>query len=254
MSQKLIDMQTTHTNDSPTLVESTITEVELYRKLRRTLDDGTLEPGDRLPTERDLAQSYGTTRHLIRRAIQRLERDGRVLRYVGRGTFVKPEGHTEEQALVEDSASSTVSPVDVLEARLVIEPGFADLLVARATPSDFQRLNTLVQSIERAQTQQDFREAGYQFHLGLAQTTRNPLLIKIFKIVIEARAAAGWGRLKGLNDTPDARTVQATSNREILNAIVERDAGLTKKLLRNHFAAMLTAVAFQEEKIGPFEP
>ena len=243
-------METTDLTAAANIGESTVTEVELYRTLRRTLDDGTLEPGDRLPTERDLAQSYGTTRHLIRRAIQRLERDGRVVRYVGRGTFVKPEGQTEARTLVEDSASSTVSPVDVLEARLVIEPGFADLLVARATPSDFQRLDVLVQSIERAHAQQDFREAGYQFHMGLAQTTRNPLLIKIFKMVIEARAAAGWGRLKGLNDTPDARAVQAASNRAILNAIIERDATLTRKLLRYHFAAMLNAVAFQEEKDG----
>jgi hypothetical protein len=35
-----------------------------------------------------------------------------------------------------------------------------------------------------------------------------------------------------------------------LNAVIERDAGLTRKLLRNHFAAMLNAIAFQEEKYG----
>jgi DNA-binding FadR family transcriptional regulator len=232
----------------PKLGKSAVAEVELYRKIRLTLDEGKLEPGDRLPTERDLAEFYGTTRHLIRQAIQRLEGDGRLVRYVGKGTFVKPTVKDEQQAIVEDLASSTVSPLDILEARLVIEPGFADLLVARATQSDFHRLESLVVAIESAQVQRDFREAGYQFHLGLAQTTRNPLLIKIFKIVIEARAAAGWGRLKGLNDTQEARTVQAKSNRAILNAVIERDAGLTRKLIRNHFAAILSAVAFQEEK------
>lgn len=240
-------METPQPNDAPNPTDSALTEVELYRKIRRMLDEGKLEPGDRLPTEREFAKRYGTTRHLIRRAIQRLESDRRVVRHVGRGTFVKLDTHTEGQAVADASASNTVSPVDVLEARLVIEPGFADLLVARATASDFQRLDALLQAVERAQAQQDFREAGYQFHLGLAQTTRNPLLVKIFRIVIEARAAAGWGRLKGLNDTAQARAAQATANRAILSAIMERDAGLTRKLLRNHFAAMLNAVAFQEE-------
>jgi DNA-binding FadR family transcriptional regulator len=105
-----------------------------------------------------------------------------------------------------------------------------------------------VRAIERAQVQHDFREAGYQFHLGLAQTTRNPLLIKISKIVIEASAAVGLGRLKGLNDTQENRTVEAKSNPAILNAVIERDAGLTRKLMRNHLSAFLSAVAFQEKK------
>lgn len=222
-------------------------EVELYRKVRRTLDLGTFEPGDKLPTERELANANGTSRYLIRRAIQRLERDGRVVRFVGRGTFVSQVCKGSVDASLDDTAALGVSPIDVLEARLVIEPGFSELLVARATNSDFQKLESLVQAIERAEAQQDFREAGYQFHLGLAQTTRNPLLIKIFKLVIEARAAAGWGRLKGLNDTAEARAAQAHSNRSILTAIMDRDSELVRKLLRNHFATMLTTVAFKQE-------
>lgn len=220
-------------------------EVELYRKVRSSMDSGQFEPGDRLPPERDLADLYGTSRHLIRRAIQRLELEGRLERAVGKGTFVaKPAGSLRFDS-TEDAG--TVSPIDVLEARLVIEPGFSDLLVLRATQNDFTRLEALLGKLEVALTQQEFREAGYSFHLGLAQTTRNPLLVQIFEMIVEARANAGWGKLQKLNDTAEARAIQAKSNRAILEALKERDAQLLRNLLRGHLGAMLASVTHSQE-------
>ena len=219
-------------------------EVDVYRKVRSSLDSGELEPGDRLPVERELAEFYGASRHVIGKAIQRLEKERRIERAVGKGTFVaQPQSETIENSASRHDAG-TVSPIDVLEARLVIEPGFSDLLVARATQNDFLRLERLIAALEAATTQQEFREAGYAFHLGLVQTTRNPLLTKIFELIIEARAKAGWGRLQHLNDTTEARVAQAAANRLILDAVKDRDADLTRKLLRGHLGSMLSTVAY----------
>jgi len=228
-------------------VQNTPGEVELYRRVRGALDSGQFEEGDRLPPERELAEHYGASRHLIRRAIQRLENEKRLIRAVGKGTFVaRPAGMAVTDGMATDTGA--VSPIDVLEARMVIEPGFSDLLVARATPNDLRRLDDLLGTLVNAKTQQEFREAGYAFHLGLAQTTRNPLLIKIFEMIVQARASAGWGRLQSLNDTPAARQAQAKSNQAILSAIKDRDADLTRKLMRGHLSAMLSAVAYSPER------
>lgn len=221
-------------------------EVEIYRKVRDAIESGRLEPGDRLPPERDLADRLGTSRNLVRRAVQRLERERRVIRHVGRGTFVASrEAETGDSAL---PRPPKVSPLDVLEARMVIEPGFADLVVARATEDDFSRLELRLQDMEQAPTQQEFREAGYAFHLELAKTTRNPLLVLIFETIIEARAAAGWGRLRALNDTSEARAIQASSNRKILSALQDRDAEIARRLLRSHFGQLVASIAFQPDK------
>jgi DNA-binding FadR family transcriptional regulator len=228
------------------LPEGSSTEVEIYRKVRDALDSGRFEPGDRLPPERDLAIRFGTSRNLVRRAVQRLERERRVIRHVGRGTFVAPkDGAPGETSL---ATATKASPLDVLEARMAIEPGFADLVVARATEDDFERLDLLVQDMEQAATQQEFREAGYAFHLELAKVTRNVLLVKFFELIIEARAAAGWGRLRTLNDTPQAREAQAASNREILRALRERDGELARRLLRAHLGRMVASIAFQPDQ------
>jgi DNA-binding FadR family transcriptional regulator len=221
-------------------------EVEIYRKVRDAIESGRLEPGDRLPPERDLADRLGTSRNLVRRAVQRLERERRVIRHVGRGTFV-----ASREAGTGDSSVPKlpkVSPLDVLEARMVIEPGFADLVVVRATEDDFARLELRLQHMEQAPTQQEFREAGYAFHLELAKTTRNPLLVLIFETIIEARAAAGWGRLRALNDTPEARAIQANSNRKILSALQDRDAEVARRLLRSHFGQLVAGIAFQPDQ------
>jgi DNA-binding FadR family transcriptional regulator len=178
-------------------------DVEIYRKLRDAIEARRFEPGDKLPPERDLAMRFGSSRNLVRRAVQRLERERRVIRHVGRGTFVAHADGAGDRSPAQ--LPSKVSPLDVLEARMAIEPGFADLVVARASEEDFARLESRLQEMAAAPTQQEFREAGYAFHLELARTTRNPLLVRIFELIIEARAAAGWGRLRSLNDTQDAR-------------------------------------------------
>jgi DNA-binding FadR family transcriptional regulator len=131
---------------------------------------------------------------------------------------------------------------------MAIEPGFADLVVGRATESDFDRLEGLLLSLEKAPTQQEFKEAGYAFHLEIARSTRNPLLIQIFETVIEARKAAGWGRLLSLNDTVAARQGQVRANRRILDALRERDAELARKLLRTHLGSMVAAVTFNADE------
>ena len=116
-----------------------------------------------------------------------------------------------------------------------------------AWEDDFARLDLRLQDLEQAPTQQEFREAGYAFHMELARVTRNPLLIRIFELIIEARAAAGWGRLRSLNDTPEARKSQAESNRRILTALRDRDSETARRLLRAHFGRMVAGLAFQPE-------
>jgi DNA-binding FadR family transcriptional regulator len=132
-------------------------EIEIYRRVRDAIDSGQFEPGDRLPPERDLAARLGTSRNLVRRAVQRLERERRVIRHVGRGTFVARRETATGESTVSVPKAPKVSPLDVLEARMTIEPGFADLVVARATEDDFARLEVLLQIMENAPTQQEFR-------------------------------------------------------------------------------------------------
>jgi DNA-binding FadR family transcriptional regulator len=210
----------------------------IYRQIFEGIKRGDYAAGDRLPTERRLMEQFGAARNTVRKALARLTEDGLIQRQMGSGTYV---------AIAEEAAASAnsvpVSPLDVLEARMAIEPGFADLLVARATEADFVRMNEHLDRLERAADQQSFREAGYAFHLEIARATRNPLLVRIFEIIIEARAKAGWDKLRHLNDNRQAQLEQITSNRRVLQALRDRDTVRARQLMRAHLWSMIADVA-----------
>ena len=86
--------------------------------------DGGYAPGDRLPAERELIVSLGMSRNSLRRAFEALERDGAIWRHVGKGTFVAAQGgHSAGGSLAE--LSQQVTPVQLMRARLSLEPALA---------------------------------------------------------------------------------------------------------------------------------
>jgi DNA-binding FadR family transcriptional regulator len=209
----------------------------IYRQIFEGIKRGTFAPGDKLPTERRLMVQFGAARNTVRKAIARLVEDGLIQRTIGSGTYVATG------PVAPGSDGRSVSPLDVLEARMAVEPGFADLLVARATDEDFQRMQEHLDRQERARDQRSFREAGYAFHLEIARATRNPLIVRIYEMIIETRAQAGWDKLRRLNESRESREAQIASNRRVLAALRERDTVRARQLMRSHVWAMIVDVA-----------
>lgn len=209
----------------------------VYNALRAAISRGDVQPGQRLASERTLALDLGTPRTAVRRALQRLAHEGAIERGIGRaGSRVRAE-------LPQSNVDALqAGPQDVLEARWVFEPGLVALIVARATDEDFRNMEMQLRRMREARTQQDFREAGYAFHLELVRSTRNPLLIGIFELIIEARANAGWGHLLALNATKEQQAIQTARNAEVLRTLRERDAETATARLRSHLRSMLDDV------------
>src|SRR4029079_18054892 len=81
--------------------------------LARRIDSGVWPDGFQLPPERTLALEYGLARNTVRRALQALEEDGRLVRHVGRGTFVRAERQANGTAIL--SRMREASPADIME-------------------------------------------------------------------------------------------------------------------------------------------
>ena len=219
---------------------------EVHAYLRVAILTGALAYGDRVPTERILAQEFGTSRKSIRDALARLEQEGLLGRRVGSGSYVSwtpqapSEGTPPEGRIF---ATPSVSPLDAIEARRVIEPNYCDLVVARATEEDFARMAARLREMETARDQVAFKEGGYAFHLEVVRSTRNPLLVAIYEMVVAARAKAGWGTLIPLNDRKEQRDEQIAANRAIYQALRERDAEQARQLSHAHLTEMVNTVA-----------
>lgn len=194
----------------------------IERHLKNAIRDQSLIEGDRLPTERELTKQFGASRRTVRAALAKLERDLLIERRSGSGTYVS----SMSKVLVKSPVFETpaVSPLDVMEARRAMEPGFADLFVARATEEDLSHLLDLLREAESAKDAVSYKIASYNFHHAIARATRNPLLNAMHEMLVAARAKASWATLLPLNDTVELRRKQAGDLRGIYEALRDRDA------------------------------
>jgi DNA-binding FadR family transcriptional regulator len=220
-----------------------LTHDQVYAAMRAGLDAGEVAPGGRLASERMLVQRFGVSRGAVRRALARLAAEGLIERRLGRAGSRATAPDMRLPQRPDGPATPVASPQDVLEARLAVEPGLVDLVVARATEADFVRMAACLTRMEAARSQQAFREAGYAFHLELARATRNPLLVHLFEVIIETRARAGWGKLRALNEKPEQRAAQIAKNWRTLGFLRGRDTLSATRSLREHLAHMVREVA-----------
>jgi DNA-binding FadR family transcriptional regulator len=86
------------------------------RHIEAVVAERQLGPGDKLPTERELAAEAGVSRAVVRSVLEDLENRGTVVRYVGRGTFLAPS----ESAAAE--TANHPSPSEIMSSRLILEP------------------------------------------------------------------------------------------------------------------------------------
>ena len=142
------------------------------------ISTGKWAPGDRLPTERALSAEYGIARNTVRALLHEIEREGVIVRHVGKGTFVADKGKLLKNQIA--SGIVNASPSDIMEVRLLTEPGIAELAVLRATQSDFDELQNCVERSEAARSWREFERWDAAFHEALARATKNEARSSIF--------------------------------------------------------------------------
>lgn len=211
------------------------------------LASGTLEKGQRLPTERELAERLGTTRATVRQALTHLEAERQVTRHVGRGTFVADTPSAVKSAdgrhatAIRDAALPAgryidASPAELIETRQVIEPHIAELVVINATESDLKRLRRIAKEQQSVTGGDDFEESDILFHEALAQATHNELIIAASELIIAARHHPEWRKLKkAVSERNGGRRAGAvTEHMEIVEALEARNAAAAGQRMRRH--------------------
>jgi GntR family transcriptional repressor for pyruvate dehydrogenase complex len=126
---------------------------ETVERLLALVKLGVLAPGDRLPSERELAQQLEISRPTVREALRSLGRTGYLTTLRGRfgGTYVldwSPEPSGESARAVARAMGDELT--DALDFRLVVEPGAAALAAERLEPADVPRLDAALALVAEA--------------------------------------------------------------------------------------------------------
>lgn len=218
----------------------------IAERIEANIANGLWGPGFRLPTERELEDEFGVARNTLRKGLKKLEDAGKIVRHVGRGSFVAdaaPQQTSVAQILLDRVVGS--SPAEVMEVRLVLEPWAASLAAARATASDLARMRECLAKGEAATDVPEFEVWDGLLHETIIASAKNELLAGLYEAINMARHQPEWMKLKERTVTPERRAAYQAHHNEIVEALGARDAGAAADLIRTHLLAVrLSLVGF----------
>lgn len=193
----------------------------------------------RIPPERILARDLGVGRRSLRRALDVLEREGRITRQQGRGTFVTPltagaAGDLDTISL--ERILEHTNPIEVIEVRLSVEPVMARLAALRASQCDIKKLQQLSEETRLATDSVSYEEADEKFHRAVAEASRNALFLAIFDMLRACGRDAAWRRLGENARCYKRQAVYAEFHREICEAIASRDGERAQEAMYRHLS------------------
>jgi GntR family transcriptional repressor for pyruvate dehydrogenase complex len=147
----------------------------LAARLAKKIDAGGLRPGDRLPTEQQLAVAHGVSRTVVREAVHQLKSRGLVHSRQGSGVFVAARPPQQPLAFDPSVLDSVQSVVHVVEVRRVLEGEIAALAAARATRAQVAALKRALKAIDVATAAgHDGVAEDLAFHRAIGECTGNP--------------------------------------------------------------------------------
>lgn len=197
---------------------------------------GELEPGARVPSERELTRDLGVGRSTVREALNGLALLGVVEIRHGQGVFVVERKDEDGGSDALQKALTKGLTQEFLEARLVVEVEIVGLAAQRRTDADLQRILDTIQQLEAARgapVEQALKPAS-DFNVALAEAAHNEVLAA----VEESFVALMIERAGELYDTDAFREWDIEEHKGILEAIRAGDADLAKQRMRDHIVAI----------------
>lgn len=201
----------------------------LASQIERSLRDGSIPPGTRLPSERELAAQLGVSRSSIARAMQELALKGLLTRKPGRGTIALAPG-VPANRLLGRLDRVTRDMREVADFRMVFEPHIAELAADRMTKSNLLELEELCSAEPSALSPEESTVRDERFHFVVAQGTHNALLV----VLVETTSM--WlhdVRLRAQFE-PAMRERSWSQHRMILAAIERKSPGEAGRVMREH--------------------
>lgn len=199
--------------------------------LRQFIDSGQYAPGDRLPAERQLMSSLGISRTSLRKCLDALEREGAIWRHVGKGTFItSPRNKTADI----EELSHHVTPVQMMRARLSLEPAVAREAAANASAEAVGRIIHSHEKAMAAGSWDDYEADDDLLHREIAAATGNILLLSLFDHLNQVRRAVAWRQVIRKTDRPPESHPSFKEHIIIVNAIEQRDPVAAHAAMKKH--------------------
>lgn len=222
------------------ILERTTVIDSIVAEIMDKIISGELKDGDMLASQDELARSMGVSRASLREALNRLSLMGLIETRQGSGTFVK----TTEPLDFMNSLSSLlildhVSATELLDARYYIESAIAGLAAKNATDREISEMKAVLERMARdigACDAESFAVQDLQFHMLVAESSRNRVLVKVLGIISDILRQF---ILSTVTTFPVAAPSAADYHRRVYEAIRDHDVAAARKHMEEHIGFLI---------------
>jgi GntR family transcriptional repressor for pyruvate dehydrogenase complex len=208
---------------------------QVAEQIEKRILDGELRSGDRLPTERDLAEQFHVSRTAVREAMKILAQRGLVDMRPGRGTIVIDGAHEAMQESINLAMKLKLGEVggsdNLVEVREILETEIAALAAARATEKEIDAMREAVKVMDESLNDADaFIAADNNFHEALAQGTQNTLILILVNSIVNLLSE----QRKLIFEIEGGPERGQIHHKRILESIIRRDPQAARSDMRSH--------------------
>lgn len=217
---------------------STTLEI-IIKQIKDQIRSGEIQPGDKLPSERELSEMMEVSRNSVREAIKALTFSGYLDVIQGKGAYVS------QSALKYDEISNLLSNVSdyslssLMEVREMLEGEIVKLATMRATDEEIGEIIKAYDAIKSSKDVKEFVREDLNFHLYIASVTHNPLMNALMKVFGEMLHRE-TNQITQESIRIKEKTIEVTGR--LVKAISNREEEKAKKLMLEHIRIVKIAL------------
>lgn len=206
---------------------------QIVEQIEQRVVSGDLRHGDRLPTERELAEQFGVSRTAVREAMKALAQKGLIQVRPGRGTFVidgtsQAVRHSLSLMLMLGSDGASANLVEIRE---ILEPEIAARAALRASDEHIAALQQAVVAMDGALQDPDaFITADHTFHRALAESTQNVIFLHLIDSIVDLLQ----GQRKRISLVSGGIERGQYHHKQILEAVTRHDPSAAREAMIAH--------------------
>lgn len=220
---------------------------EAVRQIELLLLDGVLSSGDRLPSERELAEKLDISRPVLRDALKELEARQLIVSRHGGGTYVADLiGQVFSKPVAQLVSRHERATRDYLEYRRELEGYASELAAQRATDVDKARLTDIIGRLRIAHAQGDFDEeldGDIDLHNSVGEAAHNIILLHTLRACYRLMAEGIFYHKRLILDLPGSREQIFRQHEAIVAAIVDAKPLEARRAAEAHIDYVASAVS-----------
>lgn len=204
---------------------------QVINQLTDLIRGGSLKPGDRLPSEREMAEQLGVSRPPLRESLRALEYAGIIETRYGDGIYVKSDEFPIDSNPMFSNLLNQFTLEEMIEMRKIVEKAAVRFAIERAEEDDFDALKKIQDKTRKSiGDKEKFIECDFAFHSAIAEAAGNSMLYKTVQTMRKLMAEFNHELL----GSKTYRTNVSTQHGIILDAIMKRDATAALEAMDKH--------------------